>query len=164
MKAKITIAVSCASLLCLVALNGALASDDPTDPPIGRLRQVRSLRCTYDTEATTAFKPEGRKIVTDHDVMVVIYDNIDLGRGTARVVYVKGVAPGAGDVTVRWNGNALWFTEIPQSNAAVSNAILTTVFARYAEGTKDFIALDSRHSLSVIVAGSMSSGTCTELH
>jgi hypothetical protein len=78
---------------------------------------------------------------------------------------VKGVAPGAGDVPVRWNGNALWFTEIPASNRTVSNAILTTVFAAaYAQGTKDFIALDSRHSLAVIVTGSMASGTCTELH
>jgi len=151
---------SCLALLSVVALNTALADDNP----ITRLQHVRSLRCTYDTETGIAFKPEGRRITTDHDIMVVLYDNIDLGRGTARVIYEKGVAPGAGDVGVRWNGNALWFTEIPPSNVAVSNAITTTVFARYAEGTKDFIALDSRLSLMVVIVGSMSSGTCRELH
>ncbi|HVN43677.1 MAG TPA: hypothetical protein VMT66_00375 [Steroidobacteraceae bacterium] len=160
MNPKNRLAASWASLLCLFFLNSALADDNP----IERLQRARTLRCTYDVESTTAFRADGRKFTTDHDVMVVIYDNIDLRHGTARVVYVKGVAPGAGDVAVRWNGNALSITEIPASTPFLSNAILTTVFARYAEGTKDFIALDSRHSLAFIVVGSMSSGTCTELH
>jgi len=135
------------------------------DDPLVRLRHVHSLRCTYTAEANTVFMPDGRKFTTDHDVIVVVYDNIDLARGTARVIYEKGIAPGAGDVTVRWTGNSLWFTEIPPAtSAAISNAISTTVFARYAEGTSDFIALDSRQSLAMIVTGSMASGTCTELH
>ena len=40
---------------------------------------------------------------------------------------------------------------------------MTTVFARYAEGTEKFLALDARQSQAVIVTGSMASGTCTEL-
>jgi hypothetical protein len=147
------------ALLCLFAVNCAVADDDP----MARLRHVRSLRCTYTAEVTTAFRPDGRKVVEDHDVIVAVFDNIDLVHGTARVIYEKGVTPGAGDVSVRWNGNALWFTEVPESNAAVSNAVLTTVFARYASGTRDFIALDSRHSLAVIVMASTASGTCSEL-
>jgi hypothetical protein len=163
MKSRNWAALSCCfSLLCLCGLSGALADDDPITR-LARLQHVRSLRCTYDTEATTAYMPEGRRITTDHDTLMVVYDDIDLRHGTARVVYLKGVAPAAGDVSVRWNGNALWFTEIPQSTAAVSNAIMTTVFASYARGTEDFIALDSRQSLAVTVAGSMASGTCTEL-
>jgi hypothetical protein len=38
-------------------------------------------------------------------------------------------------------------------------AYLTTIFARYTEGTADFVALDSRHSAVAIVSGSMSSGS-----
>jgi len=110
----------------------------------------------------TALKPE-RKVSEDHDAFTVVYDNIDLKRGIARVIYVKGISPGAGDVSVRWNGNALWFTEVPNSSASVSNAMMTTVFARYATGTENFLALDARQSLVVIVTGSMASGTCTEL-
>jgi hypothetical protein len=144
-------------LACLCPVTYAAADD-----PLSRLPHVRSLRCTYENEITTAFKPE-RKVSEDHDVFTVVYDNIDLKHGTARVIYVKGVSPGAGDVSVRWNGNALWFTEIPQSSAAVSNAIMTTVFARYAEGTENFLALDTRQSQAIIVTGSMASGTCTEL-
>jgi len=109
-----------------------------------------------------AYKP-ARAVTAEHDVIEVVYDNIDLQRGTARIIYLKGISPGAGDVSARWNGNAIWFTEIPPSTAAVSNAVMTTVFARYAEGTENFIALDTRQSLSFIVTGSMASGTCTAL-
>jgi hypothetical protein len=133
-----------------------------TDDPLSRLQHVRSLRCTYENETTVGLSP-GRKVTEDHDVFTVVYDNIDLKRGTARAIYVKGISPGAGDVSVRWIGNALWFTEVPQSSASVSNAAMTTVFARYAQGTENFLALDTRHSGFVIVTGSMASGTCTEL-
>jgi hypothetical protein len=92
--------------------------------------------------------------------MIVVYDNINVVRGTARVVYEKGVpGGGAGDLTVRWQAGALWFIEA----APAGNLILTTIFSRYAEGTTDFIALDSRHSALAIVTGSMSSGTCKTL-
>jgi hypothetical protein len=92
--------------------------------------------------------------------MIVVYDDIDIEQGTARVIYEKGVpAGGAGDLMVRWQANALWFIE----KAPAGNLILTTIFPRYAEGTADFIALDSRHSEAAIVSGSMSSGTCKAL-
>jgi len=164
MKSRNRAALSyCFSVLCLCGLSGALA-DGSVIARLARLQHVRSLRCTYDVEAQTAYMPQGRRFTTDHDTIVVVYDDIDLQRGTARVIYLKGIAPGAGDVSVRWNGNALWFTEATESTAAVSNAVMTTVFATYARGTEDFIALDSRQSLAAIVTGSMASGTCTELH
>lgn len=147
------------SFLCVACLcSGEAASDDP----LARLQHARSLRCTYANEITVGFAPE-RKVSDDHDQLIVVYDNIDLEHGTARVIYIKGIAPGAGDVSVRWNGNALWFTEVPKSTAAVSNAIMTTVFAIYAHGTDEFLALDSRHSQAFIVTGSMASGTCAVL-
>jgi hypothetical protein len=89
--------------------------------------------------------------------MIVVYDNINIERGTARVIYEKGVpGGGGGDLTARWQANALWLIEA----APAGNLILTTIFPRYADGTRDFIALDSRHSAIIIVSGSMSSGTC----
>ena len=128
--------------------------------PTALLRQARSLRCTYTANALTAFMPEGRRITTEHDQMVVVYDNIDTKRGTARVIYEKGVyGGGAGDLTARWQANALWLIE----TAPNGNLILTSIFPRFAEGTTDFLALDSRHSLFVIVSGVMSSGTCKAL-
>lgn len=141
-----------------------MAAAAPTpDNPVSRLQHARSLHCTYTDEATIAFNPLPT-IVANNDLMVVVYDNIDLQHGTARVIYEKGVSPGASDVSVRWNGNAVWFTEVPKSTPTTSNAIMTTVFAKYAPGTEDFIALDSRHSLSFVVTGSTASGTCTTMH
>jgi hypothetical protein len=77
------------------------------------------------------------------------------------VIYEKGIyGAGTGDLTVQWRANALWLIEIAPSG----NLILTTIFSRYAAGTADFIALDSRHvGGPIIVTGLMSSGTCKEL-
>ncbi len=49
---------------------------------------------------TAALRPE-RKVGEDHDTITVVYDDIDLKRGTVRVIYIKGISPGAGDVSVR---------------------------------------------------------------
>jgi hypothetical protein len=146
-----------AVLLVTVLICGVTASG--ADDPAALLRGARSLRCTYTASTLTAFMPE-RRMTTEHDQMIVVYDNINVERGTARVIYEKAVpGGGAGDLTVRWQAGALWFIEA----APAGNLILTTVFARYAQGTTDFIALDSRHSEVGIVSGSMSSGTCKAL-
>ena len=143
--------VVCAVLPVAVVLTASGAED-----PMSQLRHAQSLRCTYTASALTSFRPD-RKITTEHDQMIVVYDNIDIERGTARVIYEKGVpGGGAGDLTARWQANALWLIE----TAPAGNLILTTIFPRYADGTRDFIALDSRHSAVIIVSGVMSSGTC----
>lgn len=135
------------------------AASGAGNDPVSRLHHARSLRCTYTASTLTAFMPD-RKITTADDQMIVVYDNIDVERGTARVIYEKGVpGGGADDATVRWQANALWLVE----TAPKGNLILTTIFPRYAEQTTDFLALDSRHSESLIVTGQMSSGTCKEL-
>jgi hypothetical protein len=140
-------ASACASL--------SSAQDTAPNDALALLRQARSLRCTYTASSLTSFRPD-RRITVEHDQMVVVYDNIDIKR-TARVIYEKGVpGGGAGDLTARWQANALWLIE----TAPAGNLILTTIFPRYADGTRDFIALDSRHSAVIIVSGSMSSGTC----
>jgi hypothetical protein len=101
-----------------------------------------------------------RRITTEHDVITVVYDSIDAERGTGHVNYEKGVpGGGSGEVVARWQANALWLVE----TAPAGNMILTTIFPRYAEGTREFIALDSRHSALAIVSGAMSSGMCEVL-
>lgn len=147
--------ILCTALFVAAAGTASGAEDDP----VSRLRHARSLRCTYTASAMTGFMPD-RRITTEHDQMIVVYDNINIERGTARVIYEKGVpGGGAGDLTVRWQANALWFIE----TAPAGNLILTTIFSRYAQGTTDFIALDARHSAAIIVTGAMSSGTCKPL-
>lgn len=129
-----------------------VATASAADDQISRLRETRSLRFTYTASALTAFIPD-RRITTEHDQMVVVYDNIDVVRGTGRVIYEKGVpGGGSGDLTVRWQARALWLIE----TTPAGNLILTTIFPRYADGTEDFIALDSRHSEVAIVSGLMS--------
>src|SRR5580704_782330 len=104
-----------------------------TDDPVMRLHRARSLRCTYTASTLTSFKPE-REITTEHEEIVVVYDNINIERGTARVIYEKGIyGGGTGDLTVQWRANALWLIEI----APAGNLIVTTIFSRYAAGTAD---------------------------
>jgi hypothetical protein len=145
-------------ILCTALFAAAVGTaSGAEDDPVSRLRHARSLRCTYTASALTAYMPEGRRITTEHDQMVVVYDNINIERGTARVIYEKGVpGGGAGDLMVRWTANALWFIE----TTPAGNLILTTIVSQYAQGTTEFIALDSRYSAVVFISGSMSSGTC----
>ena len=146
--------IACA-VLSVTAVEAAAGTDDP----ILRLHRARSLRCTYTASTMTSLKPD-REITTEHDEIIVVYDNINIERGTARVIYEKGIyGGGSGDLTVRWQANALWLME----TAPAGNLILSTIFPRYAKGTEDFFALDSRHTAAIFVMGLMSSGTCKVL-
>ena len=64
--------------------------------------------------------------------MIVVYDNIDVERGTARVIYEKGG-------TWRWCGRCNGYGGKPTPSGFLSrqrpkgNLILTTIFPRYAE-------------------------------
>ena len=40
------------------------------------------------------------------------------------------------------------------------NEFVTTVYPAYAEGTKDFVVLESRHTIGQIILGQESFGTC----
>lgn len=75
-----------APVLSITAVETAAGTDDA----VLRLHRARSLRCTYTASTLTSFKPE-REITTDHDEIIVVYDNINIERGTARVIYEKGI-------------------------------------------------------------------------
>jgi hypothetical protein len=87
------------------------------------------------------------------------YEDINLAKGTARIVADGPLGGGAGELTV-WlerSMGSLWMMERTPSG----NAVVTTVFPMYAPGTKEFVVLEARHSMAgEIVLGQDAFGTC----
>ena len=83
-----------------------------------------------------------------------MYDDIDVAKGTARIM----ANAGSGDLVVsRDAGGNLWMRE----STLRGNEVVTTVFAMYAQGTKDFVVLESRNWMTgQIVMGEEAYGTC----
>jgi hypothetical protein len=139
----------------------AVAADDP----VARLQSARTLHCIYTSSTTTAMQ-NGQHIVERHyDKGMVTFDNIDLANGTARAVSTD-LGGGAVKVKVRWErSGSLWLVEQSLSG----NLISTTVFPLYAQGTHDFVMLESRHSTFGTTATGVSGleethhGTCKVL-
>jgi hypothetical protein len=130
------------------------------DDRVLRLRSVKSLLCTFTAHSDTTFENGHRKIESAAsnglDLAPVTYDNIDVARGTARIITNNGAA----DLTAKWQADALWLIE----TTPAGNVIVTTIFPKYAEGTHDFIVLESRHSsIGRFVLGEESSGSCRVL-
>jgi hypothetical protein len=140
-------------LLSLVTLTAAVAADDLAS----RLKSARSLRCTFTSEVATWVRSGHRTVEQTKERSIVTYDNIDLAKGTARII-AEGFGGGAGDLTVwweRWGG--LWLVERTPSG----NIVATTVYPMYGEGTDEFVVLEARHSTTgQIVLGQDSFGTC----
>jgi hypothetical protein len=138
-------------LMCLVCGSTASGSDDPGT----LLRGARSLRCTFTSSVNTWVRSGHRTIENTTEKSTAVYDNIDIIKGTARIVGNIGAA----DVFVRFDqrpGN-LWIEEITPSG----NEVVTVVFPAYAEGTKEFVVLETRHSMvGQIILGQESFGTC----
>jgi hypothetical protein len=67
----------------------------------------------------------------------VTFDAIDRQRGRARIIAKSG----AGDVTVISGPTALTFVEV----AETGNPLVTVVFPRFRDGTREFFAADSEH-------------------
>jgi hypothetical protein len=115
-----------AILPTLLLMVGSTASG--ADDPASKLRSARSLRCAFTSSVVTTIK-EGRKTVgPTNDKGSAVYDNINIAKGTARIVANSG----AGDISV-WvdvQGN-LWMLE----RAPWGSEIVTTIFPMYAEGT-----------------------------
>jgi hypothetical protein len=142
-------------LLCATVASAA-------DDPVARLRSARSLHCTYTSSVTTAVR-NGQHIVERHyDQGATTFEDIDLAKGTARIV-TREFGGGTGTVKVRWDhSGSLWLVEQSLSG----NLISTTVFPVYAQGTHEFVVLESRHSTAGTTATGVSGleetqyGTC----
>ena len=142
---------------CASAFVGGSAADSPGDP-VTRLHSARSLRCTYTAEVTTWVRSGQRTVEQTTESDTVSYDNIDVAKGTARII-AKG---GASDLTV-WTDHAsgsLWMLERTPSG----NVVVTTVFPMYVAFNDEFVALEARHSMSGAIAlGQDTYGTCKVL-
>ena len=118
------------------------------------------MRCTFTAHANTQFE-NGRRTTESVankgiDLEPVTYDDLNLAKGTGRIV----TGGGAANLTATWQAEALWLIE----RTPVGNMVVTTIFPKYAEGTRDFIVLESRHSsVGRFVLGEQSSGTCRVL-
>jgi hypothetical protein len=139
------------AVLSVSTVGAASTAEDP----VSRLRHARSLRCTFTSEVAT-FVRSGHRTVEQTTVKdTATYDNIDVAKGTARIVANGGAADLAVSVERTWGG--LWMLE----RAPSGNLIVTTVFPLYAEGTDEFVVLEARHSMVGVVAlGQDTYGTC----
>jgi hypothetical protein len=139
-------------LACSMAASGA-------DDPASRLRSARSLRCTFTSSVDTLVRSGHRSIEETNDKGAAVYDDINVAKGTARIVANGGTS----DLVVwRDRQDNLWMLERTNSG----NEVVTTVFPMYAEGTDEFIVLESRHWLAIggqIAAGEIAFGTCKPL-
>lgn len=139
------------ALLSLAAVGAANADDDP----VSRLRHARSLRCTFTSSVVTWVRSGRRSIEQTNDKGSAQYDNINVAKGTARII----ANAGAGDLAVWVEGTSgsLWMLE----RAPSGNVIVTTVFPMYAEGTNELVALEARHSMTGQIAFAEETyGTC----
>jgi hypothetical protein len=140
-------------LLALLLACGTAATG--ADDPASRLRGARSMRCTFTSESVTWVRSGHRTIEQTPQKDTATYDNIDVAKGTARII-ANG---GAGDLAV-WverTWGSLWMLERTPSG----NVVVTTVFPMYAEGTDEFVVLEARHSMAgQIVLGQETFGTC----
>jgi hypothetical protein len=143
------IVIGALSLVTLTATGG-------DNDPVSRLERARSLRCTFTSSVETWVR-SGHRVIEQHkDKGTAVYDNIDIAKGTARII-ANG---GAVDIVV-WRDlqKSLWMLERTRSG----NEVVTTVFPMYAEGTDDFVVLEARHWIAIsgtIVVGQDSYGTC----
>jgi hypothetical protein len=141
-------------LLVLLLTCGAAASG--ADDPASRLRGARSLRCLFTSSVATWVRSGHRSVEQTNDKGTAVYDDINVAKGTARIV----ANIGASDLVVwRDRQDNLWMLERTPSG----NEIVTTVFPMYAEGTDAFVVLESRHSLAIggqSALGETAFGTC----
>ena len=150
-------------VLALLLACGAIAV--AADDPVAQLGSARSLHCIFTSSVTTAIR-NGQHIVERHyDKDFATFSNIDLAKGTAKIVPTDP-GGGAGDVKVwRERSGGLWLVGQSLSGRVIS----TTVFPVYANGTHDFVALQSRHSTVGTTAAGVSGldetdhGTCKRL-
>jgi hypothetical protein len=116
------------------------------------------MRCTFASEVATWVRSGHRTVEQTSVKDTATYDNINVAKGTARVIANMG----AGDLTV-WTDRiwgSLWMLE----RAPSGNVVVTTVFPSYAEGTHEFIVLEARHSMTgQIILGQDTYGTCEVL-
>ena len=122
-------------LLCcsMFVLPLAATAEDPYE----RLARVKSLKCKFDAGMSGDWKGGILEVKKDHMEGSLHFDSIDLKAGHAR--FIGNV--GSNNVGVVTTGESITFVERTSSG----NFIFTSVFPAYKKGTREFIAVTSRH-------------------
>jgi len=122
-------------LVMLTNGNSGMAQDD--EMAFKTLVNVRSLKCDFSDGYIGKWEKGKIKIEPGKLGTPLHYDSIDLKEQKARIISNQGSA----DVSVITTLTGLTFIEI----TPIGNISITTVFADYKEGSRDFIAVLSRH-------------------
>lgn len=101
------------------------------------LAMSRSLKCTFITVMQGDWKGGSLSTSKDNESFGLHFDGIEIATKKARLI---GNA-GADDVALILTPSSLTFVEMTPSG----NPNFTTVFPAYKKGTKEFIAVTSRH-------------------
>jgi hypothetical protein len=112
------------------------------------------LRCKYQSTSGTWVRNGHRTIEEDPDNGSVTYDDIDFAKGTARIIANMGA-----DDLKAWidRQGSLWMVE----STPIGNVVVTTVYPMYAEGSKEFVVLETRHTFTgPIAVAATSYGSC----
>jgi hypothetical protein len=106
------------------------------------LSLTRSLKCTFTTVMQGDW--EGGSLSTSKEIdqsFVLHFDGIEIAKLKARLIGNLG----SEDVVVMLTASSLTFVEMTPAG----NPNFTTVFPAYKKGTKEFIAVTSRHLLVI---------------
>jgi hypothetical protein len=140
--------------LCAALCITSVGASSPPEDLAARLRHARGLHCTFTSAVTTWIRQGHRTVDQTYDKHAVVYDNINVDKGTARVIGNAGAA----DLLV-WldRSGSLWMLE----RTPGGNEVVTTVVPMYGEDTNEFVVLESRHTFTgPIVTGETDYGTC----
>lgn len=158
MKLKGIIKICCVTLLIILFNYHAYSEENAFE----RLSKAKSLKCYY-SEGYTGIWDDGKLKIskgqfgTSKKESSMVFDSIDLKKGTARLIGNQG----ASDVMVLSTPTGVSFIE----KTPAGYLMITTVFAYYKKGTDEFVCVYSRHvgSFSPLKLGPMPSqwhGTC----
>jgi hypothetical protein len=101
-----------------------------------QLHRAKSLKCTFGPGTVADWEKGKPKLESDNFGNAVNYDAIDLKNGSARVIGPSG----ASDLAVTAGAYGLTLTE-----SFIGGVSITTVFSDYKKGSREFIAVLSRH-------------------
>lgn len=139
--------------ICLLGSSHAFSDQDA----MSSLQAAKSLRCSF-ADGTVTTWASGKPITkADRFNFTLTLDAIDKKTNTARMLG----SDSAEDVILLSDAAGLTFIQ----SSLVGNHAFTTVLSYYAKGTKNFIAVHSRHTNMAITTPRLSQyhGTCSVL-
>jgi len=142
----------------ILTINTFAEKEKDVDTLYKKLLEAKSLKFISKKSCTAEWKNGKPELTVDNEVTekefpYLIFDSIDLKKGTARLIGNQG----ASDVKVIATLAGLTFIE--QTDLGSVN--ITTVFASCIEGTEEYIAVHSRHiDLGILPLLSQIHGIC----